>query len=87
MGRGADRVDTSRPVGVHCEAETVLLCARLIVEAVRRIRVDIRESGQRGREMIYRTLLMLWLSALPVRAQIAVSANDTTEILVMASAS
>jgi DNA-binding beta-propeller fold protein YncE len=32
--------------------------------------------------MIYRTLLMLWLSALPVRAQIAVSANDTTEVLV-----
>ena len=32
--------------------------------------------------MTYRTLLMLLLSVLPVRAQIAVSANDTTEILV-----
>ena len=32
--------------------------------------------------MAYRTLLLLLLAALPVRAQIAVSANDATEILV-----
>ena len=32
--------------------------------------------------MIHRALLLLLLSALPVRAQIAVSANDATEILV-----
>ena len=32
--------------------------------------------------MMYRALLLLLLSALPVRAQIAVSANDTTEIMV-----
>ena len=32
--------------------------------------------------MMYRTLVMLLLAALPVRAQIAVSANDATGILV-----
>jgi len=32
--------------------------------------------------MIYLALLIVLLFALPVRAQIAVSANDTTEILV-----
>ena len=32
--------------------------------------------------MMGRMLLWLWLAAVPVRAQIAVSANDATEIMV-----
>ena len=54
--------------------DTVLICAdsssKLCVESG----VDV--------QVVLLLLPMLLLSALPVRAQIAVSANDTTEILV-----